>query len=124
MDQKERNYYYAIPANYTDSGRLFGGMLAVRNAIEALIITVILGYIELALIPMPTIVRVVVMVLTIMPSAVMAIMGIDGESLTQYLGHILRYLKNKRKLHYERKEMDAYVEEKEDDTIGAGFYPG
>ncbi len=124
MDQKEHNHYYAIPANYTDSGRLFGGMLAVRNAIEALIITVILGYIELALIPMPTIVRVVVMVLTIMPSAVMAMMGIDGESLTQYLGHILLYLKNKRKLHYERKEMDAYVEEKEDDTIGAGFYPG
>ena len=106
MDEKETNKLYAIPANYTDSGRLFGGMLAARNAVEALILTVILGFAEIKLIPMPTTVRVVVMVLTILPTALIAMMGIDGQSLTQYLGHILRFVKNKRKLHYVREEAE------------------
>ncbi len=121
MNEKEHDHEYVIPPNYTDSGRLFGGLLAVRNAVEALVITVILGYVEIKLIPMPTFVRVVVMVLTIMPSAVAAMMGIDGESLTQYLGHIFRYLKKKRKLHYRRREKEAYGEsEKKRDAGRAG----
>ena len=90
MDEKETNKLYAIPANYTDSGRLFGGMLAARNAVEALILTVILGFAEIKLI---------------------AMMGIDGQSLTQYLGHILRFIKNKRKLHYVREEAEYEGEE-------------
>ena len=111
MDEKETNKLYAIPANYTDSGRLFGGMLAVRNAVEALILTVILGFAEIKLIPMPTTVRVVVMVLTILPTALIAMLGIDGQSLTQYLGHIFRFIKNKRKLHYVREEAEYEGEE-------------
>ena len=37
MDEKEFNNTYAIPANYTDSGKLLGGMLETRNTIEAII---------------------------------------------------------------------------------------
>lgn len=36
MEEKEYSNVYAIPANYTDSGKLFGGMVETRNAIEAL----------------------------------------------------------------------------------------
>lgn len=106
MDEKEREKLYAIPANYTDSGRLFGGMLAARNAVEALIATILLGFVEIKWIPMPTTVRIVVMVLTILPMALVAMMGVDGQSLTQYLGHIFHFFKNKRKLHYVREETD------------------
>lgn len=106
MEEKENNLVYMIPANYTDSGRLFGGMFAVRNAIEAVILVVLLGFIEIKLIPMPTTVRIVVMVLTVLPSAIVAMMGIDGESLTQYLMHIFRFVKNKRKLHFLRTEAE------------------
>ncbi len=122
MNEKEIIHYYEIPANYTDSGRLFGGMVAVRNAIEALIITVMLGFVELTLIPMSTIVRIVVMVLTIMPSAVVAMMGVDGESLSQYLGHIFKFLKNKRKLHYIRKEKETDGKIEKEDTVGTNLY--
>ena len=51
------------------------------------------------------------MVLTILPTALIAMMGIDGQSLTQYLGHILRFIKNKRKLHYVREEAEYEGEE-------------
>lgn len=102
MEEKDYSNVYSIPANYTDSGKLFGGMLAPRNAIEALILVVIVGYPELMLIPMPTTIRVVVMVLTLIPLAIVAMMGIDGDSLFQYLGHICSFMKGRRKLHFRR----------------------
>ena len=61
MDEREYNNVYAIPANYTDSGKLLGGMIDTRNAIETVILVLALGYPELILIPMPGTIRIVVM---------------------------------------------------------------
>lgn len=38
MDDREYSNVYAIPANYTDSGKLFGGMVDTRNAVEAVLL--------------------------------------------------------------------------------------
>ena len=46
LDEKEYNNVYAIPANYTDSGKLLGGMIDTRNAIETVILVLALGYPE------------------------------------------------------------------------------
>lgn len=102
MDEKEYSNVYAIPANYTDSGKILGGMLEVRNAVETVILVAMLGYPELMLIPMPGTIRIVVMVLTLIPLAVVSMMGIDGDSLGQYLGHVIRFLFSRRKLHMRR----------------------
>lgn len=102
LDEKEYNNIYAIPANYTDSGKIFGGMLEPRNAVEAVILVVLLGYPELMLIPMPETICIVVMTVTILPTAVIAMMGVDGDSLFQYLLHIIRHMATKRKLHFRR----------------------
>lgn len=102
LEEKEYNNIYAIPANYTDSGKLLGGMLEPRNAIETIIAVIILGYPELMLIPMPGTIRIVVMTITLIPLAVISMMGIDGDSLFQYIGHIFRYFLNRRSLHFRR----------------------
>lgn len=102
----DENQTYSIPANYTDSGKLFGGMLAPRNAIETLILLVVFGYIELFLIPMPTMVKVIVAVVTLIPLAMISLMGINGDSLFQYFGHIVKHLSRKRKIHYRRPDYE------------------
>lgn len=102
MDEKEYRNVYAIPANYTDSGKLLGGMLEVRNAIEAIFLVALVGYPELMLFPMPATVKIVVMTVTLIPLAVLSCMGIDGDSLFQYLGHIFAFWFHRRKLHYRR----------------------
>ncbi len=102
LDEKEYSNIYAIPANYTDSGKILGGMLEPRNAVEAVILVILLGYPELMLIPMPGTIRIVVMTVTLLPTAIVAMMGIDGYSLFQYLSHIVRYMITKRKLHFRR----------------------
>ena len=102
MEEKEYSNVYAIPANYTNSGRLLGGMVETRNAVEAVFLVVLVGYPELMWIPMPTTIRIGVMTVTLIPLAVAAFMGVDGGSLLQYLGHIISFAFNRRKLHFRR----------------------
>ena len=102
VEEREYSNVYAIPANYTDSGKLLGGMVETRNAVEAIALVILVGYPELMWIPMPTTIRIVVMTVTLIPLGVLAVMGIDGDSLLQYLGHIFFYWKNRRKLHFRR----------------------
>ena len=102
MEEKEYSNVYAIPSNYTDSGKLFGGMVETRNAVEAVFLVILVGYPELMWIPMSTTIRIVVMTVTLLPLAVVAVMGIDGDSLLQYLGHIIAFWANRRKLHFRR----------------------
>ena len=85
MDEKEYSNVYAIPANYTDSGKLLGGMIETRNAIETVLLVAAVGYPELFVIPMPGTIRIV-----------------DGGSLFQYIGHIIRFWTHRRKLHFRR----------------------
>lgn len=100
MDEEEN--IYAIPANYTDSGKILGGMLSLRNIIEALILVLSIGFVELKLIPMTETVRIIVMIITLLPIGIVALMGIDGDSLFRYVGHIFRFLRNRRRLHFMR----------------------
>ena len=100
---EEENKYYVIPANYTDSGKWLGGLLSFRNAVETVVLLAGLGYIEGALIPMSGTVRIIVMVLTMLPLGLITMMGIDGDSLFEYVGHIFRFLRRKRKLHFKKE---------------------
>ena len=102
MEEKEYNNIYMIPANYTDSGKLFGGMVETRNAVETLILVIIIGYPELFWLPVTSTVRIVVMTITLLPLAIVAMMGIDGDSLFQFIGHMIRFLYRRRKLHFRR----------------------
>ena len=114
MEEKEVKNIYAIPANYTDSGKpqlrtvgpkygkLLGGMIEPRNAVETAILLILAGYPELMWIPMPGTIRIVVMVVTLMPLAVLSVMGIDGDSLFQFVSHIVRFWFKRRKLHMRR----------------------
>ena len=102
MEEKEYSNVYAIPANYTDSGKLLGGMVETRNAIEAMFLIGLVGYPELMWIPVTATIKIVIMTVTLLPLGVVAVMGIDGDSLLQYLGHIIAFWANRRKLHFRR----------------------
>lgn len=102
MEEQETENIYAIPANYTDSGRILGGMLAPRNAIEALLLAGVIGYLEFKLLSAWATVRIVVMTVTLIPLAFVTLMGFDGDSLFQRIGHVAKYMIRRRKLHFKR----------------------
>jgi len=102
MDEHDFSNIYYIPANYTDSGRLFGGMLETRNTIEAVLIVLALGYPEIKWVPLSATYKVVLMVVTLLPIGIFALMGVNGDSLGQTLTHMLRFAKKRRRLSMHR----------------------
>ena len=102
MDEKEFSNIYAIPANYTDSGKLLGGMLETRNTIETGFLLLLAGYPQLMWMAVPAAVKVVVMTVTLLPLGVVGIMGIGGDSLMQFAAHMVMFFARRRKLHFRR----------------------
>ena len=102
MDEREVSNIYSIPANYTDSGKLFGGMLETRNTIEAVILVGLIGYPEFMWLHVPGTIKVIIMVVTLLPLGVFALMGVAGDSLCQYFMHICRHWFRRRQLHLRR----------------------
>ena len=102
MEEKEYSNVFAIPANYTDSGRILGGMLEVRNTVEAILLIGVIGYPEIMWLPVPATIKVVIMTITILPLGVVALMGVSGDSFIQFFGHIIRFWLHRRKLHFRR----------------------
>ena len=101
-DDREYSNIYTIPPNYTDSGKLLGGMLEIRNTVEAGILLVIVGYPELMWLHLPVTAKVIVMTITMLPLGVFALMGLGGDSLLQYVSHMVMFLVRRRQLHYRR----------------------
>ena len=101
-DDREYSNVYTIPPNYTDSGKLLGGMLETRNTVEACALLLLVGYPELMWMHLPATAKVVVMVMTLLPLGVFALMGIGGDSLLQYASHMVMYWIRRRQLHYRR----------------------
>ena len=102
MDEKEYGNVYAIPANYTDSGKLLGGMLETRNTVETGFLLLIAGYPELMWLAAPAVAKVIVMTVTLLPLGVLGLMGIGGDSLLQFAMHVFKFLARRRKLHFRR----------------------
>lgn len=91
-DDREFSNIYTIPPNYTDSGKLMGGMLETRNTVEAGILLVLVGYPEVKWLPVDLTTKIVIMTVTLIPLGVFALMGIGGDSLLQYVTHMIRFL--------------------------------
>ena len=102
MEEKEFGNIYAIPANYTDSGKLMGGMLETRNTIETAFLLFLIGYPLLMWVSMPGMAKVIVMTVILLPVAVIGLMGIGGDSLMGFLYHMARFWLRRRKLHLRR----------------------
>lgn len=100
--EKEHSNIYAIPPNYTDSGKALGGMVETRNLVESILMLILVGYPELKLIPMSGMIRIVVMTMTLVPLIVITMMGIDDDSLFQFACHILSFFRKKRIIHMKR----------------------
>lgn len=95
---------YTIPPNFIGSSTFLGGMFKVRNVIEAGILAVGIGIPVLFFLPCSLTVRMIVLCLTALPGAMLALVGIGGESLSSFILIYIRYLKNRRIVGKERKQ--------------------
>ena len=96
MEHEERDSYI-IPPNFIEGGTLLGGMFKTRNVIEAGILAAAVGVPVLGLkVSLTT--RIIILCLTSLPLALLALIGVSGSSLSQFILLFFSYLRNRRVL--------------------------
>ena len=96
MRQEERDVY-VIPPNFIEGGTLMGGMFKTRNTIEAGVLGVLTALPVLQL-NLSLTARIIILCLTTLPLVLVALIGIGGESLSQFIIQFISYLRNRRVL--------------------------
>ena len=94
-DRQEVHDTYIIPPNFIDTGTILGGMFRLRNAIEAGILVVIIGFPILNL-PLKLTTKIIILCITALPVALLALIGISGDSLSSFFLLFIKYLRNRR----------------------------
>lgn len=95
MSNPEERQTSYIPPNFIEKGKILNGTFDIRNAIESIIISVAIG-IPIFHLPLSLTTRIILLCMTALPAAMVALIGISGESITAFLMNALRYIKNRR----------------------------
>lgn len=93
---EDRDIYY-VPPNFLTSGRLFGGAIRIRNAIEAGVLVLLTG-IPIIRLPISLTARIMILCLITLPLGIFGVIGIEGDALSEFLICWVKWLKNRRVL--------------------------
>ena len=86
MTQPEETPVSFIPSNFIEKGKILNGTFDIRNAIESIVLSLAIG-IPVFHLPLS---------MTALPAAMVALIGIGGESITAFLMNALRFVVNRR----------------------------
>lgn len=92
---REERDVYLIPQNFVDTGTILGGTVKLRNALEAAVLAVG-SAIPLFYLPLAFNIRLMIVIAVSVPLGVFGVVGIGGDSLTQFVAHWLRFIKRRR----------------------------
>ena len=98
MNNPEEQQIALIPRNFIERGTFMGGMFKIQNAIEGAILAIGIA-IPVVHLPLSLTIRIIILCMTSLPAAMVALIGIGGESLTAFLMNAVRFLFNRRILY-------------------------
>lgn len=91
---EERDTYF-IPPNFIDTGTVMGGAIKLRNLIEAIVVAAVI-VIPVFQLSISLSTKIIIVCVTALPLGLLAIIGVNGESLSAFLFGFFKYLRNKR----------------------------
>lgn len=95
-----KNSQYIIPDNFIEGGRILNGMFKTRNFVEAICLSLVVGF-PLWNIHYPSLaVKLTVVISVVLPLFLIAVTGINESSLLTFLKQFMKWKKNKRVLLY------------------------
>lgn len=106
MTQPEETPVSFIPSNFIEKGKILNGTFDIRNAIESIVLSLAIG-IPVFHLPLSLTARIIILCMTALPAAMVALIGIGGESITAFLMNALRFVVNRRGPTVFRKESHA-----------------
>ena len=92
---REERDVYLIPQNFVDTGTILGGTVKLRNAMEAAVLAVG-SAVPLFYLPLAFNIRLMIVIAVSVPLGVFGVVGIGGDSLTQFAAHWFRFMKRRR----------------------------
>ena len=95
MMQRERSDVYIIPPNFAKEGTLFPGRIEGRNAFEAAVLFIVLFRI-LFFIDVSIKLRIYIGIIVILPLTILAVVGVNGESLLSFIIQFIRFVTRRR----------------------------
>ena len=95
VEKEEHHDTYIIPPNFIEGGTILGGMFKLRNAIEAGALALLIGF-PIFKLSLPLMTRIIILCLTALPVALLALVGINGESLSSFIINFFKFLLNRR----------------------------
>jgi len=93
--QTEERDVYRIPENFVDTGTVMGGMFKMRNVIEAGAIAAVF-ILPLFKVGISLTAKIIIACLTALPLGLLALIGVNGESLSAFILGFFKFLQNKR----------------------------
>ncbi len=81
MISPEDTHVSLIPRNFIERGTFMGGMFKIRNAVEGGILATVVT-VPVIHLPLTVTARIIIFCVTALPAAMVAFIGIGGESLT------------------------------------------
>ncbi len=93
--QVDERDIYRIPENFVDTGTVMGGMFKLRNVIEAGVIASVFIF-PLFKMSISLTAKIIIACLTALPLGLLALIGVNGESLSTFILGFFKFLKNKR----------------------------
>ena len=109
MSKSNEHEVYIIPPNFIEGGTLFGGLVKIRNAIEAGVLAVSVGY-PIIKLGLPLTTKIIILCVTALPLAIFGLIGINGESLSSFVIAFFKFLKSRRIVGEENKKRKVKTE--------------
>lgn len=95
MSQEDRIDIYTIPPNFAEEGTMLSGRIKTRNAVETAIILAVLVPVLLSL-DCSVKAKMYIGMIGIVPVVILAVIGVQGESLFAFIAGFFRYLGRRR----------------------------
>lgn len=92
---------FVIPPNFVAEGRVFGGKLKSRNVVEAGMLLVLGVFLTLNLSFGNLTTRAIICMILFIPPAVIALIGVNDGSLSEFIIDSLKFRLSKRKIQYD-----------------------
>ena len=86
---------YHIPTNFTDAGRIMG-LFEIRNLIETVALTIPILYFCITYLSFQLSTKVIVTLIIVVPIGGFGLLGINDDSMTQWLGSWWKWHRKRR----------------------------
>lgn len=103
MSKLNEHEIYIIPPNFIEGGTLFGGLVKIRNAIEAILLALAVGY-PIFKLNLSLTTKIIILCFTALPLVLFALIGINGECLSSFALSFFKFLKARRIVGVEKKK--------------------